>query len=169
MSARSNSAATAAILFLLSTGIACAQDKGSQKFLTDAIEGNYAEVQMGELAQKNGQGADTKSYGQMLATDHNDANKKAMDAAKSLGINAPSGPNAKQKADYDKMAKMNGAAFDKMFAQHMVTDHKKDIAKYKIASKKQDAAGQYAQGALPTLQKHLDEAQKLAKQKTSSR
>ena len=138
-----------------------AQDKASQKFLTEAIQGNYAEAQMGELAQKNGQRADVKSFGQMLATDHNAANQKAMEAAKSLSVNAPSGPDAKQKADHEKMAKMNGAAFDKMFAKHMVADHKKDIAAYQKASKKQDAAGQYAQGSLPTLQKHLEEAQKI--------
>jgi len=146
-----------------------AQDKASQKFLTEAIEGNFAEVQMGELAQKNGQSSEVKSYGQMLATDHNAANQKAMEAAKSLGVNAPAGPNAKQKADHDKMAKMNGATFDKMFAQHMVADHKKDIAAYQKASKKQDAASQYAQGSLPTLQKHFEEAQKLQKQRTSLR
>src|SRR5215212_8473749 len=132
---------------------ALAQDKASQKFLTQAIEGNFAEVQMGELAQKNGQSAEVKSYGQMLATDHNAANQKAMEAAQSLNTNPPAGPNPKQKADYEKMAKMNGAAFDKMFAQHMVADHKKDIAAYQKASKKNDAAGQYAQGSIPTLQK----------------
>jgi len=41
----------------LATSAAMAQDKSSsatQKFLTKAIEGNLAEVQMGELAQKNG-------------------------------------------------------------------------------------------------------------------
>ena len=63
--------ATALSLFIAPV---LAQDKASQKFLTEAIEGNFAEVQMGELAQKNGQSAEVKSYGQMLATDHNAAN-----------------------------------------------------------------------------------------------
>jgi putative membrane protein len=48
------------------------------------------------------------------------------------------------------MAKLNGAAFDKAFAEHMVKDHKKDIAAYQKASRKQDAAGQYALSTLPT-------------------
>ena len=51
----------------------------------------------------------------------------------------------------------------------MVADHKKDIAAYKKASRKNDAAGQCAQGSLPTLQKHLEEAQKIQKQKASAR
>jgi hypothetical protein len=31
-----------------------AQDRASQKFFKEAIEGNFAEVQMGQLAQKQG-------------------------------------------------------------------------------------------------------------------
>ena len=126
-----------------------------------AIEGNYAEVSMGDLAQKNGQGDGVKSYGKMLSTDHAAANQKALDAAKSLGMTPPSGPNAKQKADYDKMSKMSGANFDKSFASHMVADHRNDIAEYKKGTKAKDAAGEYASSQLDTLQKHLDAAKSL--------
>jgi putative membrane protein len=153
---------------LLSTA-AFAQDKASRKFLTEAIQGNFAEAQMGELAQKNGQSQEVKAYGQMLTTDHNAANQKATEAGTVLGISPPAGPNAKQKAAYDKMAKMTGAHFDKMFADHMVKDHKKDISAYQKASKKQDAAGKYAADILPTLQKHLQSAQQLQKTRTSAR
>ena len=159
---------TAIAAFLSATG-AFAQDKDSQKFLTEAIQGNYAESKMGDLAQSNGQSPEVKSYGQMLITDHNAANQKAMDAAKSLGVTPPTEPNAKQKSDYAKMAKMKGAAFDKMFAQHMVLDHRKDIKAYEKAAKKQDAAGQYAQGTLATLKTHLENAQALQTQKSSRR
>src|SRR3954470_3460991 len=129
----------------LATTAAMAQDKSSsatQKFLTKAIEGNLAEVQMGELAQKNGQREDVKNFGQMLAADHNSANQKAMQAAQTLGVSPPSSPSNKQKSDYDKMSKLNGATFDRMFAQHMVQDHRKDIKEYQKAAKQQDAAGQ---------------------------
>ena len=150
-----------ATLMAISIANASAKDKPSETFLKKAIEGNFAEVSMGDLAQKNGQSDDVKSYGKMLSTDHAAANQKAMDAAKGLGMNPPSGPNAKQKADYDKMSKMSGTAFDKMFATHMVADHQKDIAEYKKATKNKDAAGEYAAGQIDTLQKHLDTAKSL--------
>jgi putative membrane protein len=160
---------TIAAVVLLS-GAAIAQDKATQKFITEAIQGNYAEIKMGELAQSNGQSSEVKAFGQMLQNDHGAALQKSQAAAKDVGVTTvPGGPNAKQKADYDKMAKMNGAAFDKAFAQHMVKDHKKDIAAYQKASKKQDAAGQYAQQTLPTLQKHLETAQSVQKQATAKR
>jgi putative membrane protein len=142
-----------------------AQDKASQKFLTEAIEGNYAEIEMGKLAQSNGQSDSVRSYGQMLVNEHGAANMKATQAAQSMAVTPPSGPNKKQQIDYDKMAKLKGDAFDRMFAQHMVADHKKDIAAYQKASKKKDAAGQYAQESLPTLQKHLETAQSLSKKR----
>jgi putative membrane protein len=150
-----------------SSNFAAAADKASSTFLVKAIEGNFLEVQMGELAQKNGQSPEVKSFGEMLQTDHSAANDKAMDAAKELGLKAPDAPTAAQKQAYEKMAKMTGAAFDKAFAQHMVADHKKDIAEYQTEAKKQDAAGKYAADALPTLQKHLQTAESLRTASTS--
>jgi putative membrane protein len=151
-------------------GPALAQSKPSQKFITEAIESNYAEVAMGELAQKNAQTAAVKSFGQMLITDHRQANQKAVLAAQQIGIiSPPSGPNKKQQADHDKMSKLTGVSFDKAFAQHMVRDYKKEIATYSQAAKTNDAAGQYARETLPVLQKHLKESQALTNPKAAVR
>ncbi|MCA6112568.1 DUF4142 domain-containing protein [Bradyrhizobium cenepequi] len=158
---------TAFVLLLVSS--AHAAESTSQRFLKKAIEGNYAEVKMGQLAQQNGQSDDVKKYGQMLSHDHSDANEKAMDAAKSVSVTPPDGPNAKQKSDYEKMAKMTGAKFDQEFARHMVADHQKDIAEYKKAAKQSDAAGEYAKAQIPVLQEHLDTAKSLTSKKTPGR
>ena len=139
-----------------------AQDAASQKFLKEAIEGNFAEVQMGQLAQKQASSDGVRSFGEMLEKDHSAANQKATAAATSLGITPPTSPNNKQKADYDKMSKLSGAQFDRMFITHMIADHKKDIKDYEKASKKKDAAGSYATDALPTLHKHLETAKSLS-------
>jgi putative membrane protein len=61
-------------------------------------------------------------------------------------------------ADYAKISKLTDDQFDRAFIEHMVADHKKDIAAYTKQSKIQDEAGQYALQAIPTLQKHLDRA-----------
>jgi putative membrane protein len=155
-----------AILALFLASTAYAAEKPSQAFLKKAIEGNYAEVQMGQLAQQKGQSDSVKKFGQMLSDDHSAANQKAMDAAKSMGVTPPDGPNAKQKADYEKMSKITGAQFDREFATHMVADHEKDIAEYKKEAKQSDAAADYAKGEIDVLQKHLDTAKSL---KSSSR
>ena len=146
-----------------------AQDKASQKFLKEAIEGNLAEVQMGQLAGKNGKSDGVRSFGQMLQKDHSEANQKATAAANQMGMSPPSEPNSKQKAMYDRMSKLSGDKFDREFAKHMVADHKKDIKEYEKEAKKDDAAGAYAKAALPTLRKHLETAQSLSGEATSAR
>jgi putative membrane protein len=158
-----------AIIAMFATSPAFAAGKPSQAFLKKAIEGNFAEIQMGKLAQQNGQSDDVKKYGQMLVEDHTAGNQKAMDAAKSLGMTPPDGPNAKQKADYGKMSKMTGPRFDRDFATEMVADHAKDLAEYKEEAKQSDAAGEYAKGQIEVLQKHLDAAKSLRSTKSSGR
>jgi putative membrane protein len=153
----------AAALTLSASG-GFAKDTPGQKFIGEAIEGNLAEVQMGQLAQEKGTRDDVKSYGRMLQQDHSAANQQATAAASAVGVTPPTEPNKKQKADHAKMAKLSGAAFDSAFAKHMVQDHKKDIAEYQKEAKRNDAqVSQYASATLPTLQKHLESAQSLAK------
>jgi putative membrane protein len=137
------------------------QDKAGQAFLKKAIEANFAEVEMGKLAQQKGASEDVKSFGKMLQDDHSKANDKAMSLAKDMGMTPPTGPNAKQKAEYDRMAKMSGDKFDKAFAKHMVADHKKDIKEFQKEAKKNDKPSGFANEVLPDLQKHLQTAQQI--------
>jgi putative membrane protein len=160
---------TLTVLALFLTSSVYAAEKPSQAFLKKAIEGNFAEIEMGKLAQQKGQNDNVKKFGQMLMDDHAAANQKAIDTAKSMGMTPPDGPSAKQKADLEKMSKMSGAQFDRDFAMHMVADHQKDIAEYKKGAKQGDAAGEYAKAQLDVLQKHLETAKSLRSGKSTSR
>src|SRR3954451_7223739 len=84
MSARILVSAGLATALSLAGSAAWSQDRGSQKFITEAIEGNLAEVQMGQLAQKQGMSEGVRSFGQMLERDHSDANSKATAAAMAI-------------------------------------------------------------------------------------
>jgi putative membrane protein len=53
-------------LAILSASTCFAQDAASQKFLKEAIEGNFAEVQMGQLAKKQASSDGVRSFGEML-------------------------------------------------------------------------------------------------------
>jgi len=160
-------ASLAAMLALGSPGFA--QDKASQKFLKEAMEGNLAEVQMGQLAQKNGNSDGVRSFGQMLEKDHSDANRKATQAASELGVTPPTAPSSKQQTMYERMSKLTGAKFDETFIKDMVADHKIDIRKYEMEAKKNDPVGSYAKESLPVLHKHLETAQSLSAPTTGKR
>src|SRR4051794_6740721 len=90
---------------------ALAKDSASQKFLAKAIQGNLAEVAMGQLAEQQGSSSDVKAFGQTLQKDHSDANTKAMAAASALGMDAPSEPTKKQISEHDQLAKLSGDRF----------------------------------------------------------
>jgi putative membrane protein len=153
--------AAAVLPTLVTTGLVFAQDQQAKSFLTEAIEGNLAEVQMGQLAQKQGTTQGVRAFGQMLEQDHTVANQKARAAAGELKIMPPTQPNSKQKADHDRLSKVIGTAFDAQFAEHMVMDHKEDIQKYEKAATMSNPAGAYAKEALPTLRKHEQTAESL--------
>jgi len=135
--------------------------KADQKFLTEAIQGDLAEVQVGKLAQEKGQSDEVKQFGKMLEQDHSQHLSKAQSEAQQIGVTAPSEPSAKQKSTYEKLSKMSGAKFDRAFKRDMVKDHKEDIAKYQKEAKSKGPLADFAQQTLPVLQKHLQTAEQL--------
>lgn len=156
-----------AAVIAFASSIAMAQtkaDKDSQKFIKNAIEGNYAEVNVGSLAQQKGKSQAVRDFGKMLQTDHAKANENAKAAASQIGVEPPSGSSVMEKATYLKLKVLSGAAFDRSFANSMVSDHKSDIKTYQKEASKTDAAAEYAKQTLPDLQKHLQQAQALQAQ-----
>src|SRR3954454_7452653 len=81
------------------------KDSPGQQFIGKAIQGNLAEVAMGQLAQQQASRDDVREFGKALEQDHSAANQQATTAAESISATVPTEPSKKQKADYDKMAK----------------------------------------------------------------
>lgn len=133
--------------------------KADQSFLKEAIQGDLAEAQMGQLAQQKGQSEDVKQFGQMLQQDHGQHLKQAQQLAQQDGMTPPREPSREAKREHDKLSKLSGARFDKAFAKDAVADHKKDIAKYQKEAERNGPLAQFAQQTLPVLQKHLQAAQ----------
>jgi putative membrane protein len=132
-------------------------------FMMKAAEGGMAEVQMGQLAQQNGQSQAVKDFGKRMVDDHTKANDQLKEVATQQGITLPSGVSSKDKAEYERMSKLNGDAFDKAYAKMMVSDHKKDIAEFEREANSGNNAEVkgFANQTLPTLQDHLKMAEQM--------
>ncbi|MBR0698232.1 DUF4142 domain-containing protein [Bradyrhizobium lablabi] len=151
------------------SGLQAQNSKGSkadESFLKQAMQGDMAEVKMGQLAQQKGADDKVKQFGQMLESDHSQNLEKAKSVAQEIGMSPPASVNTEQKATYDRLNKLSGQQFDKEFAQHMVQDHKKDISKFDQESKKSGSVANFAQGTLPVLKKHLEMAESLGGHQT---
>jgi putative membrane protein len=136
--------------------------------MTEAMQGDLAEIAIGQLAQRNGASPAVKQFGEKLVNDHTANLAQAKLASKSLGMSVPSAPNDEQKAAYDRLRKLSGPDFDRQFAAHMVEDHEKDIAKFQRESEQRTPAGEFAKLSLPKLQEHLQIARSLTTSSSGS-
>jgi putative membrane protein len=150
------------LAFTLASPLALAADTKADAFIQKAIEGNLAEIKVGQLAEQKGATQGVRQFGTTLEQDHSTANQQAMSAASSMGVTPPSMPSPEAQAEYQHLAALSGAKFDKAFIKAMLKDHKKDIAEFKKEAKaSNNPAASYAQASLPTLQKHLRIAESL--------
>jgi putative membrane protein len=135
-------------------------------FMDGAAQGGMAEVELGQLAEQNAQNADVKAFAKRMVDDHSKANDQLKQLASQEGVTLPTTLSAKDQATKAKLEKLQGAAFDKAYMQDMVKDHKKDVAEFKHASTaaKTPALRDWAKQTTPTLESHLQEAEKVAPQ-----
>ena len=74
-------------------------DKASQKFISSAVQGDIAEVEVGQLAQEKSQSEVVKQFGAMLVKDHGEHKTKAEQVAIELGVKRrPGQPSAKKRS-----------------------------------------------------------------------
>ena len=113
---------------VLSCSMAKAQaTDDDKKFLTEASQGNYDEIQLGKLAAEKGTDPAVKAFGRKMVTDHTMLSRKMKPYATSWGLNAPTALSEDAQKEYDKLKGMSGKDFDKEYIDDMVTDHGKDL------------------------------------------
>jgi len=160
--------ALASLFAICLTMPAFAADKGPARtdkaFVKSAANGGMIEVQMGELATKNAASQEVKNFGQMMVTDHGKANDELKSLAAAKELKLPTELKGKQKEKVEKLSKLTAAEFDKKYMKAMVKDHKKDVEKFKKATKdvKDPEINAWAAKTLPTLEKHLQQAKEVA-------
>jgi putative membrane protein len=141
-----------------------------QKFVDFAAQTDMVEANLGDLAQSAGNSQAVKDYGQMLTTDHTSDYQQLQQVAQQAGLTVPTAIDSEHnKSMIGPYHRMKGAAFDKKFSHDMVAGHTQAIAIYKkeAADAQNPALKQYAQNALPVLEKHLDSAKALGQGKTA--
>lgn len=134
-----------------------------KKFLTSAMEGNMAEVQLGNLALQKSSNPDVKEFAQKMVDDHTKMQDQAKPVADQAGVTPPAGPSAKSQAIMAKLQAASGAQFDKEYAKDMVEDHKEDDKEFKkeeTSGKDQSIKDLATQGE-PIIAQHLQMAQTL--------
>jgi len=144
-----------------SQGAASRMKSADNSFVMKAMQGGMAEVELGNLAEQKGSSQTVKDFGKQMVTDHTKANDELKTIASGKGITAPAGLAAKDQTLKDRLSNLSGAEFDRMYMQHMVQDHQKDVSEFRKESTSGSDADvkAFAAKTLPTLEEHLKMAE----------
>ena len=102
---------------------------GDKDFVKDVASDGTAEVELGRMALDRAVNPDVKKFAQMMIDDHTKANQELTSIATQYNIAVPSAPDDKHNDLRDKLAKYQGADFDREYINAMVDDHQDALDK----------------------------------------
>jgi putative membrane protein len=137
-----------------------------QTFVQKAVVGGLAEVQLGKMAAEHAARPEVKQFGQRMVEDHGKANQELMAVVERKGVSVPTTLDHKHQQEADRLATLQGAAFDRAYIQQMVKDHEADVKLFRTQAQqgKDPELKRFAATTLSTLEAHLNMARSLAKQ-----
>jgi putative membrane protein len=135
------------------------------EFAHKAAMGGKHEVDGAKFAANKAQNADLKALANRLIQDHTAANTELSTIMKTKKIAMGEAKMGEPKSEpgNESWRSLSGAAFDRAYADHLVTEHEKTITLFETeASSGTDAELKaFATKTLPTLKEHLKAAQDL--------
>lgn len=100
-----------------------AQNTSARDFINEMTIANMAEVELGRMASSRGHSADVKAFGDMMITDHTQANTELSRIASQMNVPVAKELDQKHKDLSAKLSKLAGPAFDREYVNAMVMGH----------------------------------------------
>jgi putative membrane protein len=134
-------------------------------FVSKAMQGSMAEVQLGQLTLEKSSNEKVKEFAQRMIDDHTKLNDQMKPVAQQVGVTVPNEISKNDRKTIAKLQALSGPAYDEAYIKDMVKDHKQDLNEFQMeASSGQDQTVKDAanQGS-KVIAHHLQMAQQLAK------
>jgi putative membrane protein len=142
-----------------------------RRFMEEAaVSGQFA-LQAAQLARTKSGDPAVKDYADVMVDYRTSANRELMALAQSKGLELSNAPSRAMRREIEELGKKMGGEFDEEFVRKVgVKEHEKEIKRYQEASKnvKDMQLKTWIDKALPTLEQHLAQAQKLPQSQASS-
>jgi putative membrane protein len=141
-----------------------------RNFISQAAYGSLAEVELGQLAQKQASNAQVKDFGGRMVTEHTQMNKDLVALASNKGITPPSSPDPGRDAIGDMLEKLSGPEFDRQYIPQQLADHETTLTLFQGEARRgQDVElRQFAERYTPVVQRHVDMLRRMSTQAISS-
>jgi putative membrane protein len=133
-------------------------------FYKALAEGGMAEVRLGKLAEQKAADPGVKDFAAMMVKDHSAANAQLRTLAASKNVTLPTGPGVAADAKKAELEVLSGHSFDSSYLSNQIKAHEATVAllQKEISSGSDQEAKAFAQKVLPTVEAHLQAADKLA-------
>lgn len=142
-----------------------------RRFIEEAaVSGQFA-LQAAQLASTKSGDPAIKDYANVMVDYRTNANRELMALAQGKGLEVPLTLSRAMRREIEELGKKAGTEFDEEFVRKVgVKEHEKEIKRYQEASKnvKDTQLKTWIDKALPTLEQHLAQAQKLPQSQASS-
>jgi putative membrane protein len=152
------------------TGETSSLSAADRSFISQAAYSSLAEVELGELAQKQASSAQVREFGGRMVTEHTQMNKDLVALASNKGITPPSSPDSGRQAIGDMLEELSGPDFDRQYIPQQLSDHETTLTLFKgQADRGQDVElRQFAQRYTPVIQRHVETLRRMSTQMVSS-
>ncbi|HEX2607452.1 MAG TPA: DUF4142 domain-containing protein [Flavisolibacter sp.] len=161
-------AGLSAVLF-----VACSKDDNNdnnvnstdQSFMVNVAMSNTAEVMAGQLAVQKGTSAAVKMYGQMMATEHTEAQSDLKSLAGNYNMTVPDTVDMENKMVMARLQTLSGYAFDTAYINSQVKGHAKTLGFFQdeLSNGSAQNVKSYASKYLPHIQMHYNTADSIRK------
>ncbi len=140
------------------------QNAAEKLFVLNAAQGNLAEEQLGQAVQQKTQNQHVKQLAEQITQDHRQLQQKLQPVAQALGVQLPESLPETERQKIQIIASLPADQLDKQFTVNQEAAHAKDITEYQCVAQtaQNQQLRQYAQEALPILQKHAQLADQSA-------
>ena len=139
----------------------------SSSFLSQAIEINQAEVEIGRLASSKATDKRVKSFADMMVKDHSGGLKKLQALP---GGNSTVKLSSKHEMLKTRLSGLSGKEFDREYIDAMASGHREAVGLFEkqageatTPSSADSKVNTVARELLPTIKKHLTEAESIQK------
>ncbi len=134
-------------------------------FMKKAAQAGTMEIEASKLAQQKATDSAVKDFAARMVKDHQAAADDLKQLASRKNVTLPSTPDASDRATLDALKGLDGAAFDRRYADTVgVQAHVQAVTLFRGASQTASDTDvkAFAAKTLPTLEHHLDMARNLA-------
>jgi putative membrane protein len=134
-----------------------------QNFMKQAVIGDAAEIQLGQMAQSKAANPKVKQFGERMVKDHSQSDDQLKGLAQQQHVALPTSLDQKHQSLKDSLSSKSGAQFDQAYMRAMVEDHMKTVQLFKreAGTSKDEDVKNFAQQSLPVLESHLSEAKQI--------